>query len=36
MANVTITIEEDGVYIVDGDFRLTDDDGREIDLPYDV
>ena len=36
MPNVTITIEEDGAYIVCGDIWLTDDDGREIDLPYDV
>jgi CDGSH iron-sulfur domain-containing protein 3 len=36
MPDVTITIDEDGSYIVDGDIRLTDDDGRELDLPYDV
>ena len=36
MPDVTITIEEDGAYIVYGDIRLTDDHGREIDLPYDV
>jgi CDGSH-type Zn-finger protein len=33
--DVTITIDEDGSYIVDGDIRLTDDEGRELDLPYD-
>jgi hypothetical protein len=36
MPDVTITIDEDGSYIVDGDCRLNDDDGRELDLPYDV
>ena len=35
MSDVTITIEDDGPY-VDGDIRITDDDGRELDLPYDV
>jgi CDGSH-type Zn-finger protein len=35
MPDVTITVEEDGAYIVAGDIRLT-DDGRELDLPYDV
>jgi CDGSH-type Zn-finger protein len=34
VADVTITIDEDGSYIVDGDIRLIDDDGRELDLPY--
>lgn len=36
MPDVTITVEEDGAYIVAGDIRLTADDGRELDLPYDV
>jgi hypothetical protein len=36
MPDVTITVAEDGAYIVTGDIRLTDDDGRELDLPYDV
>ena len=36
MPDVTITVGEDGPYIVDGDIRLTDPDGRELDLPYDV
>ena len=36
MPDVTITVGEDGPYIVDGDIRLTAPDGRELDLPYDV
>jgi CDGSH-type Zn-finger protein len=36
MADVTITVEEDGPYIVEGNIRITDYDGRELDLPYDV
>jgi hypothetical protein len=36
MPDVTITVGEDGPYMVDGDIRLTDPDGRELDLPYDV
>jgi CDGSH-type Zn-finger protein len=36
VSDVTIAIDEDGSYIVDGDIRLTDDDGRELDLPHDV
>ena len=36
MPDVTITVGEDGPYIVDGDIRLTVPDGRELDLPYDV
>jgi hypothetical protein len=35
MPDVTIAIDEDGAYIVDGDRRLTDDDGRELDLQND-
>ena len=34
--DVTITVGEDGPYIVEGDVRITDNDGRELDLPYDV
>jgi CDGSH-type Zn-finger protein len=36
MSDVKITIEEGGGYVVDGDIRLTDEDGRELDLPYDI
>jgi CDGSH-type Zn-finger protein len=36
MPDVTIAIGEDGPYFVEGDIRVTDDDGRELDLPYDV
>jgi CDGSH-type Zn-finger protein len=36
MPDVTIAIGEDGPYLVEGGIRLTDDDGRELDLPYDV
>jgi hypothetical protein len=36
VSDVTITVGEDGPYFVEGDIRLTDDDGRELDLPYDV
>ena len=31
----TITVEDDGAYIIGGDVSLTADDGRELDLPYD-
>jgi hypothetical protein len=31
--DVRIIIEEVGGYLVDGEIRLTDDDGRELDLP---
>ena len=34
--DVRIIIEEGGGYVVDGDITLTDEDGRELDLPYDV
>jgi CDGSH-type Zn-finger protein len=33
--DVTITVTEDGPYIVDGDARIITDDGRELALPYD-
>jgi CDGSH iron-sulfur domain-containing protein 3 len=36
MADVSITVSEYGPYVVEGDFRITDDGGRELDLPYDV
>jgi CDGSH-type Zn-finger protein len=36
MSDVTITINEDGPYLVDGDVRITDEHGRELNLPYDV
>ena len=36
MPGVTITIDEDGAHIADGDVRITDDHGHELDLPYDV
>ena len=36
MPGVTIIVSEDGPYVVEGDVRLTDYDGRELDLPYDV
>lgn len=36
MPAVKITIEEDGGLLVDGDISLSDDEGRELDLPYDV
>jgi CDGSH-type Zn-finger protein len=36
VSDVTITVGEDGPYFVEGDIRLTDDDGRKLDLPYDV
>jgi CDGSH-type Zn-finger protein len=36
MPDVTIAVSEDGPYIVEGDVRITDTDGRELDLPYDV
>jgi CDGSH-type Zn-finger protein len=36
MSEVTITVGEDGPYLVEGDITLTDDYGRELDLPYDV
>ena len=35
MPDVTITVSEDGPYIVEGDVSLIDPDGRELDLPYD-
>jgi hypothetical protein len=34
MSEVTITVGEDGPYLVEGDITLTDDYGRELDLPY--
>ena len=34
--DVRIIIEEGGGYVVDGDIMLTDGDGRELGLPYDV
>jgi CDGSH-type Zn-finger protein len=36
MSEVTITVGEDGPHRVEGEIRLTDDYGRELDLPYDV
>lgn len=33
---MTITVSEYGRYTVDGDVRITDSGGRELDLPYDV
>lgn len=36
MPDVTITVEEDGPYVVNGDVWLRDDAGRELDLPYDL
>jgi hypothetical protein len=33
MPDVTITVSEDGPYVVEGDVRITDYDGRELDLP---
>jgi CDGSH-type Zn-finger protein len=36
MPDVTITVSEDGPYVVEGDIRITDSGGRELDLPYDV
>jgi CDGSH-type Zn-finger protein len=33
MPKVTITVSEDGPYLVAGDASLTDSDGREIDHP---
>jgi CDGSH-type Zn-finger protein len=36
MPDVTVTVSEDGPYIVEGDIRITDYDGRELGLPYDV
>jgi CDGSH-type Zn-finger protein len=36
MPDVTIAMREDGPYLVEGDIRVSDDDGRELDLPYDV
>jgi hypothetical protein len=36
MSDVTITVIEDGPYVVEGDVSITDEDGRELDLPYDV
>ena len=36
MPGVTIIVSEDGPYVVEGDVRLTDYDGRELNLPYDV
>ena len=32
----TITVSDDGPFVVSGDVRITDGDGRELDLPYDV
>jgi hypothetical protein len=36
VSDVTITVGEDDPYFAEGDISLTDDDGRELDLPYDV
>jgi CDGSH iron-sulfur domain-containing protein 3 len=36
VADVRITMDDDGFYIVHDDVRPTDDHGRELDLPYDV
>jgi CDGSH-type Zn-finger protein len=36
MSDVTVTVEEDGPYVVRGEVRITDGHGRELDLPYDV
>ena len=36
MSDVTITVTEDGPYVVEGDVSITDVHGRELDLPYDV
>jgi len=36
MSEVTITVGEDGPYRVEGEIRLTDDYGCELDPPYDV
>ena len=36
MPEATIAIVEDGPYFVEGEIALTDDGGRELDLPYDV
>jgi CDGSH-type Zn-finger protein len=34
MPDITITISEEGPYIVDGEVALTAPDGRELELPY--
>ena len=36
MSDVTIMVDEYGGYVVLGDIRITDESGRELDLPYDV
>ncbi len=36
MSEVTITVGEDGPHFLAGDIRLIEDDGRELELPYDV
>ncbi|MDT5263395.1 MAG: isoquinoline 1-oxidoreductase subunit beta [Mycobacterium sp.] len=35
-SDITITASEDGPYLVSGEVRLTDHDGREIDQPYEL
>jgi CDGSH-type Zn-finger protein len=36
MSDVTITASENGPYLVSGQVRLTDHDGREIDQPDEI
>ena len=33
MSDVTITVTEDGPYVVEGDVSITDEHGRELDRP---